>query len=111
MQEKVSLELLKPQEHPAEINKYHTVTQKDRLHFSFSSQHRKNYFSSLWLRNPSCSSKWTKLVFNQVLFGPNCSKVTLGKFSIEQKTEVTWSKDILTEPFPLLSTTLNRWHL
>lgn len=40
-----------------ELNKHHTVTQMDGLHFSFTSQQRKTYFSSPWLFNPSFCSK------------------------------------------------------
>lgn len=70
-----------------ELNKHHTVTPMDGLHFSFTSQHRKTYFSSSWLFNPSFCSKWIRLGFNQFLFGPNSFRHT-GKFNIEQNTEV-----------------------
>lgn len=83
-----------------ELNKHHTVTPMDGLHFSFSSQHRKTYFSSSWLFNPSFCSKWIRLGFNQFLFGPNSFRHT-GKFNIEQNTEVKRSNNTSKELFPL----------
>lgn len=83
-----------------ELNKHHTVTPMDGLHFSFTSQHRKTYFSSSWLFNPSFCSKWIRLGFNQFLFGPNSFRHT-GKFNIEQNTEVKRSNNTSKELFPL----------
>lgn len=102
---------LKAQKHLAKINKYHAVSQKDGLHFSFTSKQKNLFQVTLDLCYPSCSSKWIRLVLASPYLGLIVPKSHWEKFIYrrKKKSEAAWSKGILTELFPLLSTALNCW--